>query len=52
MQPFKVTLALGLRIAILISNEQICRGTAVMLVSPKEGTEEIANPFASQMEEM
>ncbi|RWW49259.1 hypothetical protein BHE74_00044601, partial [Ensete ventricosum] len=24
---------------------QICRGTAVMLVSPTDGTDEIANPF-------
>ncbi|CAH8387654.1 unnamed protein product [Eruca vesicaria subsp. sativa] len=24
----------------------VCRGTAVMLVSPTDGTEEIANPFA------
>lgn len=24
---------------------QVCRGTAVMLVSPTEGTDEIANPF-------
>uniref|UniRef100_A0A0D3DAQ7 Sm domain-containing protein n=1 Tax=Brassica oleracea var. oleracea TaxID=109376 RepID=A0A0D3DAQ7_BRAOL len=25
--------------------ESVCRGTAVMLVSPTDGTEEIANPF-------
>lgn len=24
---------------------QVCRGTAVMLVSPTDGTDEIANPF-------
>lgn len=24
---------------------QVCRGTAVMMVSPTSGTEEIANPF-------
>jgi len=24
----------------------VCRGSAVMLISPTEGTEEIANPFA------
>jgi hypothetical protein len=24
---------------------QVCRGTAVMLVAPTDGTEEIANPF-------
>ncbi|XXG41602.1 hypothetical protein AAC387_Pa01g2037 [Persea americana] len=24
----------------------VCRGTAVMLVSPTDGTDEIANPFA------
>ncbi|PNX91769.1 hypothetical protein L195_g047903, partial [Trifolium pratense] len=23
----------------------VCRGTAVMLVSPTDGTDEIANPF-------
>ncbi|KMZ64215.1 U6 snRNA-associated Sm-like protein LSm7 [Zostera marina] len=28
----------------------ICRGTAVMLVSPTDGTDEIANPFMSQEE--
>ena len=26
---------------------QVCRGTAVMLVAPTDGTEEIANPFLS-----
>lgn len=25
---------------------QVCRGTAVMMVSPTQGTEEIPNPFA------
>ncbi|RWW66833.1 hypothetical protein BHE74_00025766, partial [Ensete ventricosum] len=30
---------------IAISFLQICRGTAVMLVSPTDGTDEIANPF-------
>lgn len=25
---------------------QVCRGTAVMLVSPTDGTDEIANPFS------
>jgi hypothetical protein len=27
---------------------QVCRGTAVMLVSPTDGTEEIQNPFLQQ----
>ncbi len=26
---------------------QVCRGTAVMMVSPTSGTEEIANPFSN-----
>jgi len=26
----------------------VCRGTAVMLVSPTDGTDEIANPFLQQ----
>ncbi|EFJ21617.1 hypothetical protein SELMODRAFT_415303 [Selaginella moellendorffii] len=26
----------------------VCRGTAVMLVAPTDGTEEIANPFVTQ----
>ncbi|KAH1250695.1 Sm-like protein LSM7 [Glycine max] len=26
-------------------NYRVCRGTAVMLVSPTDGTDEIANPF-------
>lgn len=30
---------------IFIGLLQVCRGTAVMLVSPTEGTDEIANPF-------
>lgn len=31
---------------------QVCRGTAVMLVAPTQGMEEIANPFLQQgMEE-
>ena len=25
----------------------VCRGTAVLLISPLNGTEEIANPFAA-----
>ncbi|KAH0847315.1 hypothetical protein HID58_091749 [Brassica napus] len=29
----------------LTGGRQVCRGTAVMLVSPTDGTEEIANPF-------
>ncbi|KAF0699479.1 Aste57867_9949 [Aphanomyces stellatus] len=29
----------------------VCRGTSVMLISPVEGTEEIANPFAQEHEE-
>ncbi|KAG9412128.1 Sm-like protein lsm7 [Aphanomyces cochlioides] len=29
----------------------VCRGTSVMLISPVEGTEEIANPFAQEQEE-
>lgn len=29
----------------------VCRGTAVMLVSPENGTEEIANPFNMPEEE-
>lgn len=29
----------------------VCRGTAVMLVSPEDGTEEIANPFNVTQEE-
>ncbi len=39
--PFKMTnetRALGL---------VVCRGTSVMLISPQDGMEEIANPFAS-----
>lgn len=28
----------------------VCRGTSVMLISPVEGTEEIANPFLQQDE--
>jgi len=34
-------------LAILIDARmwQVCRGTAVMLVAPTDGTEEIANPF-------
>eukprot|EP00897_Mesotaenium_endlicherianum_P008990 jgi/Mesen1/8119/ME000436S07358 len=28
----------------------VCRGTAVMLVSPTDGTEEIANPFLQPTE--
>ena len=27
---------------------QVCRGTAVMMVSPTSGTEEIANPFSQE----
>lgn len=27
---------------------QVCRGTAVMMVSPTSGTEEIANPFGQE----
>ncbi|KAG8365332.1 hypothetical protein BUALT_Bualt18G0093700 [Buddleja alternifolia] len=30
------------RVTLLL---QVCRGTAVMLVSPTDGTDEIANPF-------
>lgn len=30
---------------------QVCRGTAVMLVAPTQGLEEIANPFAQAQEE-
>jgi U6 snRNA-associated Sm-like protein LSm7 len=26
----------------------VCRGSAVMLINPQDGTEEIANPFAQQ----
>lgn len=29
----------------------VCRGTAVMVVSPTQGTEEIANPFLPQDEQ-
>ena len=29
---------------------QVCRGTAVMMVSPTSGTEEIANPFQNAEE--
>ncbi|ETV70320.1 hypothetical protein H257_14020 [Aphanomyces astaci] len=29
----------------------VCRGTSVMLISPVDGTEEIANPFAQEQEE-
>mmetsp|Transcript_4070 Transcript_4070/g.7876 ORF Transcript_4070/g.7876 Transcript_4070/m.7876 type:complete len:101 (-) Transcript_4070:174-476(-) len=28
----------------------VCRGTAVMVVSPTDGTDEIANPFSAQEE--
>lgn len=27
---------------------QVCRGTAVMLVSPTQGAEEISNPFEAE----
>jgi len=33
---------------VSLSNDvmmQVCRGTAVMLVAPTDGTDEIANPF-------
>jgi hypothetical protein len=30
---------------------QVCRGTAVTMVSPTTGAEEIANPFLQQAEE-
>mmetsp|Transcript_16787 Transcript_16787/g.20196 ORF Transcript_16787/g.20196 Transcript_16787/m.20196 type:complete len:101 (-) Transcript_16787:98-400(-) len=30
----------------------VCRGTAVMLISPTDGTEEIANPFLQHEEPM
>jgi U6 snRNA-associated Sm-like protein LSm7 len=29
----------------------VCRGTSVMLISPVDGTEEIANPFQQEEEE-
>jgi len=29
----------------------VCRGTGIILISPVEGTEEIANPFLQQGEE-
>ena len=29
----------------------VCRGTSVMLISPVDGTEEIANPFGGDEEE-
>ena len=29
----------------------VCRGTVVMTVSPTTGIEEIANPFAAQMQQ-
>ena len=28
----------------------VCRGTTVMLISPADGAEEIANPFAAQQQ--
>jgi len=33
------------RTKLLFITFQVCRGTAVMLVSPTDGTDEIANPF-------
>jgi len=30
----------------------VCRGSAVMLINPEEGTEEISNPFAAQQEQI
>ena len=30
----------------------VCRGPGVMLISPLDGTEEIANPFAQEEEEV
>lgn len=30
----------------------VCRGSAVMLISPEDGAEEIANPFDTQQEQI
>ncbi|KAL6008293.1 Sm-like protein lsm7 [Asimina triloba] len=39
------TRRLGLISILEVDEHQVCRGTAVMLVSPTDGTDEIANPF-------
>lgn len=33
---------------LVCCTEQVCRGTAVMMVSPTQGAEEISNPFEEE----